>query len=278
MSRSSRRGRAASRVRRCGPGPASDARSRIPSPGSATTDASRTRGREKRTAPGALRPEPLRCPGQLNGTNHPPMVDLPALASRSTSHRPSCPKARRAMPRCRPGSRLPGPLPSRRRAAAPGKPGAPIRRREDRSDAAPVGVAHPRCGPSTPSDRPANRPAIRGGSVAFVPAPSPLTSTLPKRGSGPFSGLRHPKVTSARLGSPVPVGVALSGTGHTLRHRITPGQGVFRKTQGSPQNFPVTHRKRACHPPFMHSVDPAASRRAACPTSGRALAGIDAAP
>ena len=215
----------------------------------------RRRRPEKRTAPGALRPEPLRCPGQLSGTNHPPMVDLLALASRSTSHRPSCPKARRAMPRCRPGHRLPGPLPSRRSHAAPDKSEAPIRHREDRRADEPVGVARrsPRPVPPRPTARRTGRPSevARWHSSR---APAPLTPTLPKRGPGPFSGVRHPKVTSARLGSPVPVGVALSGTEHTLHGRITPGQGLFFNSQGSPQNFPVTHRKRCVHPPFMHSV------------------------
>ncbi len=92
---------------------------------------------------------------------------------------------------------------------------------------------------ATPSDRPANRPAIRDGSMAFVPVPSPLTPTLPKRGSGPFSGLRHPKVTSTRLGSPVPVGVALSGTGHRLEHASHQVKGYFRIHRVLPRTFPL---------------------------------------
>ena len=152
------------------------------------------------------------------------------------------------MPRCRPGPRSPEPVAVTSPDRCAGRTRTTIRRREDRPDDAPVGVAHPRCGPSTPSDRPANRAAVRGGSVASVPAPSPLTSALPKRGTGPFSGLRHPKVTSARPGSPVPVGVALSGTGDRLQTCITPGQGVFCNAQGSPQNFLVTHRNRM----FIH--------------------------
>jgi hypothetical protein len=173
---------------------------------------------KKRTAPGALQPKPLRQPGQLSGKTHPPMVDLLALASRSTSHRPSCPKARRAMPRCRPGHRLPGPLPSRCSHAAPDRSGAPLRRREDRCSAEPVGVARRWHRPRPP--RSSDRRTGRSPEVArwlIFPAPMPLTTTLPKRGSGPFSGDDHPKVTSTRLGSPVPVGAALSGTRHTLQ-------------------------------------------------------------
>ena len=72
-----------------------------------------------RIAPRCRRAGKANCPGSAaagaaalpraaqGGTNHPPMVDLLALASRSTSHRPSCPKARRAMPRYRPGTGYP---------------------------------------------------------------------------------------------------------------------------------------------------------------------------
>jgi hypothetical protein len=172
---------------------------------------------EKANRPGSAAAEAAAPAGAAQRENHPPMVDLLALASRSTSHRPSCPKAWRAMPRCRPGLRLPGPLPSRCSHAAPDRSEAPLRRREDRCSAKPVGVARRGTGPTTTLLRPANRSGSRGGSVLTLPVPMPLTTTLPKRGSGPFSGVRHPKVTSSRLGSPVPVGVALSGTEHRLQ-------------------------------------------------------------
>jgi hypothetical protein len=57
-----------------------------------------------------------------------------------------------------------------------------------------------------------------------------------------------PEGDPTRLGSPVPVGAALSGTEDTLQDPITPGQGVFSNSQGSPQSFLVTHRNRG----FIH--------------------------
>lgn len=219
--------------------------SRVASP--PDEDVVRTRPK-KRTAPGALRPEPLRCPGQLNGTNHPPMVDLLALASRSTSHRPSCPKARRAMPRCRPGSRLPGPLPSRRRAAAPGKPGAPNRRREDRCADAPVGVAHPCLGPFhplRPSGEPAGHPRWLGGiRPCTVSADVDLAEAWVRtvfRCPPPEGDLHQTRL-------PGPGRRCAVRYGGQIATRITPGQEVFSYAQGSPQRFPVTHR----NPGFIH--------------------------
>ena len=145
------------------------------------------------------------------GTNHPPLVDLLALASRSTSHRPSCPEARRAMPRYRPGGRLPDSVP----VTAPFTLSRTSPRH--RSDTVrtvnpeePVGVAPRGLGPATPYDRPANRPAVRrGGWWHSSRAPVPLTPREPAR-FPPES----PEGDSDRLGYPVPVGVALSGTGH----------------------------------------------------------------
>lgn len=129
----------------------------------------RTRAK-KRTAPRARQPKPLRCPGQLRRGE--PSTDgrSAGVSLRSTSHRPSCPKARRAMPRFRPGRSVA--RPRCRRMSLPARP---------------VGVARRSLHPSTPHVCPANRPAARCGSVAFVPAPMPLTPTLPKRGAGPFS-------------------------------------------------------------------------------------------
>src|SRR5215213_2013822 len=65
----------------------------------------------------------------------------------------------------------------------------------------------------------------------------PLTTTLPKRGPGPFSGFRHPKVTFTRLGSPVPVGVALSGTQDTLPDAFSLVKGSFSIHRVLPRTF-----------------------------------------
>jgi hypothetical protein len=98
------------------------------------------------------------------------MVDLLALASRSTSHRPSCPKVRRAMPRYRPGPRLPDPLPSRRSHAAPDESVAPIRRREDRCTGYQLGwrpVHRPVVHPARPPGEPDDLPRWLGGVIPY---------------------------------------------------------------------------------------------------------------
>ena len=177
------------------------------------------------------------------------MVDLLALASRSTSHRPSCPKARRAMPRCRPGHRLPGPLPSRRSHAAPDKSEAPIWHREDRRPDEPVGVAPRRLGPAPL--RPTARRTGRPPEVArwhSSRAPAPLTPTLPKRGTGPVFRRTHPEVdptdsaprSRSALRSPV--------RGTPCTDASPQVKSVLSNSQGSPQNFLVTPRKRR----FIH--------------------------
>jgi hypothetical protein len=156
-------------------------------------------GRETRTAPGALRPEPLRCPGQPSGANHPPLVDLLALASRSTSHRPSCPEARRAMPRSRPGRRLPDPVavtvPPRRSDGSE----TPSQHREDRCPASQLGwLPVPRPGLPRVLDRRTGRPP-GAATVAFVPCTRAADPNLyPKAWNGAvFRSRHHPKVTPA---------------------------------------------------------------------------------
>ena len=121
---------------------------------------------EKRTAPGALRPEPLRCPGQLNGTNHPPMVDLLALASRSTSHRPSCPKAGG---RCRVVGPVPG-CPARCRhdveplpRASPGHRSGAVRTAPTLRQLGWLTLASARATPLRPPGEPAGHPRWLGG-------------------------------------------------------------------------------------------------------------------
>ena len=154
--------------------------------------------REKANCPGSAAAGAVALPraarGRASTDGRPAGVSL-----RSTSHRPSCPKARRAMPRCRPGHRLPGPLPSRRRHADPGKPGPSIGPREDRTDSEPVGVARPRCDPCRPirpTGEPAGPPRWLGG---IRPCTVSADAVVPKRGSGPFSDLHHPEVASVRL-------------------------------------------------------------------------------
>ena len=138
------------------------------------------------------------------------------------------------MPRYRPGGRLPDSVP----VTAPFTlPRTSPRHRSDTvrtvNPDEPVGVAPRGLGPATPSDRPANRPAVRrGGWWHSSRAPVPLTPREPAR----FPP-QSPEGDSDRLGSPVPVGVALSGTGHTIRERITPGQELILNSQGSPQKF-----------------------------------------
>ena len=128
--------------------------------------------------------------------------------------------------------------------AAPDKSETPIRHREDREPDEPVGVAPRELGPATPYDRPANRPAVRrGGWWHSSRAPAPLTPREPGR----FPS-RPPEGDSDRLGSPVPVGVALSGTRAHIRERITAGQEGILNSQGSPQRFLVTPRNAA----FIH--------------------------
>jgi hypothetical protein len=113
----------------------------------------------------------------------------------------------------------------------------------------PVGVARRVLGPmTTPHDRPANRSAARGGSVAFVPRTGAADADLPKRGSGPFSGVGHPKVAPIQTRLPGPGRRCAVRYGAHLDRRITPGQGVFCNAQGSPQIFHVSHRKRS----FIH--------------------------
>ena len=153
------------------------------------------------------------------------------------------------MPRCRPGHRLPGPLPSRRRSRCPGQVRT-HRLGTVRTSAPdePVGVAPRRLGPAplrTTARRTGRPPDV--DSVAFVPAPAPLTPTLPSwirtvfRRPPPEGGIRTDSVPRSRSACALRYGAY-------VRERITPGQGVFFNSQGYPQNFLVTPR----NPAFIH--------------------------
>ncbi len=156
--------------------------------------------------------------GSPSGANHPPLVDLLALASRSTSHRPSCPEARRAMPRYRPGRRLPGPVAVMAPSRCPGqvRDTEPAPRRP--LPGAPVGVAHHSTARAPPRARPANRSATRcshGGNSSR--APEPLTPTLPEGvGRGRFPLSTPPEGGSCRLGPPSRSALRSPVRGHTL--------------------------------------------------------------
>ena len=172
------------------------------------------------------------------------MVDLLALASRSTSHRPSCPKAWRAMPRCRPGLRLPGPLPSRCSHAAPDRSEAPLRRREDRCSAEPVGVARRWHRP----DHHVPPPGEPGGLPRWLGADSPCTDAadddLAEAWARTVFRRPPPEGDLFQTRLPGPGRRCALRYGAHIAGRITPGQGLFLNSQGSPQNFFVTHRKR----------------------------------
>ena len=126
-------------------------------------------GREKANCPGSAAAGAAALPrAAQGGTNHPPMVDLLALAFRSTSHRPSCPKARRAMPRSGPVP-VTRPVTARCSHAAPDKSEATIWHREDRGPTSQLGWLPGASALLHASDRPANRPAIRHGIGGIRP-------------------------------------------------------------------------------------------------------------
>jgi hypothetical protein len=212
-------------------------------------------GAKKRTAPEALRRTAAPA-GAAQRENHPPMVDLLALASRSTSHRPSCPKAWRAMPRCRPGLRLPGPLPSRCSHAAPDRSEAPLRRREDRCSAEPVGVARRWHRPDhhvPPPGEPVGLPRWPG---VDSPCTDAADDDLAEAWVRTVFRLPPPEGDLDQTRFPGPGRRCALRYGPHIAGRIAPGQDLFLNSQGSPQNFFVTHRKRR----FIHRSCTAISR------------------
>ena len=101
----------------------------------------------------------------------------------------------------------------------------------------------PCLGPATPSVRPANRATPRRWPWWHSSrAPASLTPTLPKLGPDRFPHSTPPEGGSCRLGSPVPVGVALSGTTHTLIDASPQVKDYFSNPHGSPQKFSVSPR------------------------------------
>ena len=130
-------------------------------------DGSTRRGPKTVSAPGALRPKPTPTRGDPSGTNHPPLVDLPALAlARPHIAR----RARRLGGRCRvigPVAGCPAPLPSRHQSRCPGKPGTPIRHREDRGPRSQLGWPRtPRpCLPARPPGKPGGRSVRHGRKI-----------------------------------------------------------------------------------------------------------------
>ena len=175
------------------------------------------------------------------------MVDLLALASRSTSHRPSCPKARRAMPRCRPGRRLPGPLPSRCVTLPRTSPTHRSWHREDRRPRRASWGGSPDasgpCHPARPTGEPVGRPRWLGGdlvpctgSADVDPCRSSEDRTV-SRPTPPGGDSRQTRIPGPGRRCALRYGAHLDG-------RITPGQEVFSNSQGYPQNFPVTPRNR----------------------------------
>ncbi|CAN5826620.1 hypothetical protein BH18ACT2_BH18ACT2_23860 [soil metagenome] len=138
-----------------------------------------------------LRPKPRRCPGQPKW-DEPSTAGRPAGVSLSLdlSHRPSCPQARRAMPRYRPGRRLPGSLPSRHLHAAPDESETSSRHREDRDPKSQLGWL------PTPRPELHREPGRRTGqppdaaTVAFIPCTDSADDDLARRrGTRPFSAL-----------------------------------------------------------------------------------------
>ena len=164
------------------------------------------------------------------------MVDLLALASRSTSHRPSCPEARRAMPRYRPGTGCP----ARYRHGAVTLPRTSPRQRSGTVRT----VARRASWGGSPMPRPCSHPptARRTGrpsdweSVAFVPCTGSADADLAEAWNRPVFRRPHPEVDPTDS-VPVPVGVALSGTGHTLPHASPQVKGYFRIHRVLPRTF-----------------------------------------
>lgn len=213
-------------------------------------------GPGRAAAPGALRPEPLRCPGQLQGRDHPPMVDLLALAFRSTSHRPSCRFGSAGDAALSARSPVARPVAVRRRHAARTNPLAPAGAGVSTADPQPVGVAA-----STPAGCPTSRDARRTGR------PPELARWCPSRTGSADVGLAEawsrtvlrranlPKVVSPRLESPAPVGVALPGTRVSVQHASHQVKGYFRMHRVLPRTSGL-HTENASNSTARAQVHP----------------------
>ena len=116
--------------------------------------------------------------------------------------------------------------------------------------------------------RPPGEPAgLRVRSVAFVPCTGSADTDLAEAWNRPVFRRSPPGGATRQLGSGPGQRCALRYVAH-LVERITPGQGVLSNSQGSPQNFPVTHRKR----PFIHRSCTALPTRHAAGEGARAPA------
>ncbi len=203
---------------------------------------------------------PCAAPGRPERADGPPPIDLLALASRSiSSHRPSCSRARRAMPLVRPGHRLPGSLTARTLAVH----ADPVARPIDPGD---VGASAPsaswggdRC---IRSDRPSVTPdrsvARCARPVVARPAPSlPLHLELPLS-AAPSPGGHVRQALDLEPERSFPVRHALSRT------RNPWSRGIFESPGLSPELL-VASTGFLVHPPFMHNVTHSSSRLAAGP-------------
>jgi hypothetical protein len=151
----------------------------------------------------------------------------------STSHRPSCPRARRAMPRSRPGLRLPGPFPSRflRRPGQVRGAVLVVMSRPRRASWGGSPLPEP-CQPSTTHRQAGRSPPTDvwwHSSLCRLRWRRPAPRRSEVRGSEPVlfapSWSKLPDVATNRF--PVPGGVALSGTGHTIANPSPQVKGLF---------------------------------------------------
>ena len=193
---------------------------------------------KKRTAPGALRPEPWRCPGQLED-EHPPMVDQLALAfARPHIAR----RARRHGGRCRVVGPVAG-CPARcRHGALPAHRTNPTRRSCTMRTSAPAsqlgwpsGCSGPK--PSRTTDRRTGGPPEVARWLSRPVHRRRWRRPLPRQGRDRPSPSAPPGGGTHELGSPVPVGVALSGTEHTLMDASPQVKTCFESHRVLPRTF-----------------------------------------
>ena len=164
--------------------------------------------------PGGARTEVHAPTGADRRDNHPPVVEVRALACARPTHRPLTPRGWRAMPRF-------GPVPVARSVPVP---------------AFRVSSGEPGSNLGTIGKWPFLRGTSWGGAPGDFGLPSPL---LPGK---PVCCVENDESLS-RVPDPLRRGVRSPVRGIPSRRRITPGQGVFLNSQGSPQNFLVTPRK-----------------------------------
>ena len=226
---------------------------------------------ETANRPGGAAAEAAAPPGAAQVRDHPPLVDLRALAFARPKHRPSW--ADRSVdrgPRIAPPWRAMPALSARlrvtplrcRHGPAPRRPGQV---RTERHQPVKISPGHipregsPRPRPPTGLLRPANR---TDQTSRAAPDPTLRRTGRSNRGDvmevvvsctdsafAPVVGTRSPPPPEGfgRAGSRLGWRCARRYGGH-LGDGITAGQGVLSNSQGCPRNFPVTHRNR----PFVH--------------------------